>query len=223
MFNSVQSPRWLAISLILALVGPGVVALLSQRLATDPETLVPRAMSLAMFIGLLIVVATIGRRVLTLDWRHMGFAGSSWRSLLWAVPLAAILIFIYGPFAYWALSALGVNDFGEGVATLQALPTWYLVAAIFIVAGGEEWLYRGFAIERLDAVTGSTWVAGSVSLTAFVLSHLPLWGPGPALTTAVSGGIFTLLYIWKRDVLMLIAAHVVTDLYGIVLIDPPVT
>lgn len=219
MFKGAQSRPWLAISLFLALVGPGLVALLSQHLATDPGALAPHATSLAMFIGLLVAVATIGKRVLAVDWRHMGFAGSSWRSLLWAIPLAAIFIFIYGPFAYWVLSVLGVDGFGEGVATLQALPTWYLVAAVIIVAGGEEWLYRGFAIERLEAVTGSTWIAGAVSLTAFVLAHLPLWGPGPALTTAVSGGILTVLYIWKRDVLMLIAAHVATDLYSVVLFE----
>ena len=54
-----------------------------------------------------------------------------------------------------------------------------------------------------------------MSLAAFVLVHLPVWGPGPAATTLVSGGILTLLYIWRRDVLMLICAHVATDLWGL--------
>jgi hypothetical protein len=40
---------------------------------------------------------------------------------------------------------------------------------------------------------------------------------GPALTTLVSGAIATLVYIWRRDVVALIIAHVVTDLYGIVI------
>jgi membrane protease YdiL (CAAX protease family) len=37
-----------------------------------------------------------------------------------------------------------------------------------------------------------------------------------ALTTVVSGGIFTALYIWQRDISFLILAHVITDLFGLV-------
>ena len=45
---------------------------------------------------------------------------------------------------------------------------------------------------------------------------LAAWPVGPALTTLVSGTVFTLVYLWRRDVVMLVAAHVLTDLYGIV-------
>ena len=66
-------------------------------------------------------------------------------------------------------------------------------------------------------MTGKPWLAGLISLTAFTLVHLPLWGPGPALSIIVSGAIFTGLYLWRRDITLLITAHVLTDLYGIVL------
>jgi uncharacterized protein len=89
--------------------------------------------------------------------------------------------------------------------------------AIVIVAAGEEWLYRGYAIERLEAVTGSAWTAGGISLALFAAAHLPLWGWGVALTTLVSGSIFTVLYIRYRDVAFLMLAHVLTDLYGLVI------
>ena len=79
-----------------------------------------------------------------------------------------------------------------------------------------EWLYRAYAIERLEAVTGRTWFAASASLLAFVVAHLPVWGPGVALTTVVSGGILTALYLWRRDIAFLILAHILTDLYGLV-------
>jgi hypothetical protein len=38
-----------------------------------------------------------------------------------------------------------------------------------------------------------------------------------ALTTLVSGGILSAVYVWRRDVVALIVAHVTTDLYGILL------
>ena len=52
----------------------------------------------------------------------------------------------------------------------------------------------------------------------FGIVHLPLWGPGVALSTLASGAIFTALYIWRRDIVALAAAHVLADLYGLVVV-----
>ena len=101
--------------------------------------------------------------------------------------------------------------------SLAALPSWYLALTIVIVAGGEEWLYRAYAVERLITLTGSGMAAACLSLLAFGLAHLPLWGIGASLTTLVSGALFTALYLWRRDISFLILAHVATDLYGLVL------
>jgi membrane protease YdiL (CAAX protease family) len=38
-----------------------------------------------------------------------------------------------------------------------------------------------------------------------------------ALTTLVSGGLLTALYVWRRDITALVLAHVATDLYGLVI------
>lgn len=96
------------------------------------------------------------------------------------------------------------------------MPTWYLCLTVVVVATGEELLYRGYAIGRLQAVTGSLWLAAALSLAASSLSHLPLWGLGASLTSAVSGGIVTALYVWRKDVAFLVIGHVLTDLYGLV-------
>ena len=60
-------------------------------------------------------------------------------------------------------------------------------------------------------------VAAIISLLAFGLVHLPLWGVGVSLTTIASGGILTALYLWRRDVLFLMLAHVATDLFGLMI------
>jgi uncharacterized protein len=86
-----------------------------------------------------------------------------------------------------------------------------------IVATAEELLYRAYAIESLSAITGSFSIAGAVSLLAFAAAHVPMWGWGPALTALVSGAVATLVYVWRRDIVALIVAHVATDLYGIVI------
>jgi membrane protease YdiL (CAAX protease family) len=111
-----------------------------------------------------------------------------------------------------------VGSYDTGLAKVTALPVWYLVLTVVIVAIGEEWLYRGYAIGRLEAIIGNAWIAGAISLAAFALAHVPIWGIWPSLTTLVSGGILTALYIWHRDVTFLMLAHVATDLYGIVIV-----
>lgn len=208
-----MNARYLGITV--ALIGPGVVALFSTAIASEPETLTPRALSLGMFVGLLVTVGLIAARE-RLGWRDVGFRCSGWLSPLWAVPLALFFIFVFGPAAFELLTILDAGSFDAGIEQFRQLPRWYLALAVVIVSAGEEWLYRGYAIERLERVTGSAWTAGAMSLAAFVLVHLPVWGPGPAATTLVSGGILTLLYIWRRDVLMLICAHVATDLWSLI-------
>ena len=175
---------------------------------------------LAAFAGLIAVVAALAVYGERLGAAQLGFGRIGWLTLPSAAILAAFFIFAFGPAAYWVLLRLPLGSFGGGVAALSALPTWFLVLDVMIVSAGEEWLYRGYAIERLQALTGQPWLAGLISLVVFAIVHLPLWGPGVALSTLVSGGVLTALYLWRRDVLFLMLAHVATDLYGLVLAAP---
>src|SRR5215470_9941710 len=109
-----------------------------------------------------------------------------------------------------------MGTFEEGLSNLATLPTWYLILTIVFIATAEELLYRAYAIESLSAITGSVGIAGAVSLLAFAAAHVPMWG-GPAFTTLVSGVVATLVYVWRRDIVALIVAHVATDLYAIVI------
>jgi membrane protease YdiL (CAAX protease family) len=194
-----------------------VIALAADRSVGGSESIAARAIWLLAFSALVGTVAAIAFWAERLTWSQMGFGRLSWATLLRAVALALFFIFVFGPLASLALAKLGFQSFDVGRSKLAGLPTWYLVVAIVIVAAGEEWLYRGYAIERLQSVTGHAGIAGGISLVSFTIAHLPLWGPGVALTTLISGSIFTVLYLRYRDVSFLILAHVMTDLYGLVI------
>jgi membrane protease YdiL (CAAX protease family) len=172
---------------------------------------------LLAFLGLVATVVVIAFRVERLSWSQAGFGQMSWATPVRAAALTLFFIFVFGPLAILLLEKTGLQSFDVARSQFVGLPTWYLVTAIVIVAAGEEWLYRGYAIERLEAAIGNAWIAGGISVALFALAHLPLWGFGVALTTLVSGSIFTVLYIRYRDVLFLILAHVLTDLYGLVI------
>ena len=196
-----------------------MVALLSRAAAHGrPTTHAIAAPWLAIVAALIAAVWAIAVFAERLTARNLGFGCISWLTPVIAVALAAFFIFVFGPAAYWFLVATHLPSFAGGESSLALLPRWFLILDIIIVAAGEEWLYRAYAIERLQALVGRPWLAGLLSLAAFGLAHLPLWGPGVALTTLVSGGIFTALYLWRRDITALILAHVITDLYGLVMV-----
>jgi len=82
---------------------------------------------------------------------------------------------------------------------------------IFAAVGSgvvEELLYRGFAIERLTALTGRPWIAGGIAALIFGLAHVPSWGLGFALSADLPFGIYmTLFYLWRRDLVACMIAH----------------
>jgi membrane protease YdiL (CAAX protease family) len=199
----------------MALIGPGAVALLWKRSIPNRNSVRTSLPWLTAFAFLVVSVAAIARYGEMLSWADVGFGRMSWVSAPSAVVLGLFFIFVFGPLASRVLLWLDQGSFDGGKQSLAMLPRWYLFLTIVIVGGGEEWLYRGYAIERLQALIGDIWLAGLVSLVAFGLAHLPLWGIGPSLTTIFSGGILTALYIWQRDISFLIMAHVATDLYGL--------
>lgn len=205
--------------LALALAGPGVIAF-AWKVSTQgrEDTIVQAAPWLVAFVALVGVVWFFGVHDAG---RKLQDVGIVWpptaANMLLAGALTVFLVFVYGPLSYKALAHFGFGGFEHGQARLAVLPRWYLAIAIVVVAGSEEWLYRGVAIPLLDHLTGNVWLAAAISLLAFALVHLPLWGAGAALSTLVAGAIFTSLFIWHRDATSLIIAHIMTDLYGLLL------
>jgi membrane protease YdiL (CAAX protease family) len=74
----------------------------------------------------------------------------------------------------------------------------------------EEIFYRGYAIERIEALTGNRAIAAAVPLLIFAGSHFSQGGAG-ILITFVIGAIATAIYLWKRNLLILIIAHFMVD------------
>jgi len=138
------------------------------------------------------------------------------RSVLFGLAVgASVYVGLYAiAFVLWK------NGLFEAKAPAGQILQWPLWLRLFmlITAGvAEEALYRGFAIERLTALTGRRWLAALVALAAFVAAHLPFWGVGAIATPLVGGGFFTLVYLWRRDLLACIVAHLAVDSVGLLL------
>jgi membrane protease YdiL (CAAX protease family) len=135
-------------------------------------------------------------------------------TLLWT--LAVLIAFAATLFACLGLvlPALGLA-YGSSGGLAPALPVTLLVV---IRAGlAEEVFYRGFAIERIQTLTGSKALAAGVPLVMFAAFHFSQGIAGVIVAFCI-GAVATGFYMFKRNLGVLIAAHFLIDFIPNVLI-----
>src|SRR6266513_4955986 len=159
-----------------------------------------------------ITLLFIIRRGERLPFSSIGLGTSRWwKSILWGLVIAVVSGVVGG-----VLATLTGYGHGPGSAAFEKLPLW-LIALIVLRAGGvEELFYRGFAIERLQAVgLKPAWAAG-IPLVIFALGH---WTGGAAniLIALVLGAILSAFYLWRRDLVANMIGHGTVDFIANVL------
>jgi membrane protease YdiL (CAAX protease family) len=206
------------VGLAIALGGVAVLASPAHRLLGDADRLTTRVLDQvamwALLAGVLaVVVLWEGRPLATL-----GLQPPGWRSVAWGLALAAVQMWVVVPATLALLRALGIAGFESGIATVVAWPVWLRILAVVTAGVVEEALFRGYAIDRLAVFTGGVWTAAALSLAVFVPVHLPLWGWGPLISIACTGGVATAFFVWRQDLLANVIAHVVTDAMALVVV-----
>ena len=99
----------------------------------------------------------------------------------------------------------------------MATPFWWRLASVIRAAVGEEILFRGYAIERGRELAGSRTAAAFLSWLVFTLAHIGPWGWGHLFIAGFGGLTFTLLYLWRRRLLVNVIAHFIVDGAGVLL------
>jgi len=113
-------------------------------------------------------------------------------------------------FCLLIMQAVGWQVGGQESGLYKDIPLWVIFFMVLRAGIAEELFYRGYAIERLKALTGSQGVAVAVPLIIFSLGHFRQ-GPGGILISFVAGGILTATYLWKKDLLANMIAHFLVD------------
>ena len=199
-----------------ALGGPILLASPASKVLGDPDRLATRLLGQLLLWALVVLILALvvfweKQPLRSSGWRPLG-----WQSVLWGLALAAAFILLVPVWA-GALSRVGLPpSFESGFAKLVGLPRWFLALAAVTAGVAEETLYRGYAVERLSSLTGSYWGGGLISLAVFTLAHVPSWGWGPLVIFLISGGLGTLFYVWRQDLLACIIAHALTDTVGLI-------
>jgi len=127
-------------------------------------------------------------------------------TLLWS--LAAMVLFGAGIAACLIIFPLFGLSYGASSGPAVPLGVSLLLYARAGIA--EEVFYRGYAIERIEALTGNRAIAAALPLLIFASGHFSQ-GVAGILITLVIGAIATAIYLWKRNLLILIIAHFMVD------------
>lgn len=215
-----QAPRanaFTALGLALTLGGPLLLASPpAQALyaSAGAGAAVAGQSALCVLVAVVLLILRFGERV---PLSAIGLARPTIRSVLWGLGLG-FGVFIALALIVLALSQLGLFDNAKASAVVLDWPLPFRIAVAAAAGVIEEILYRGYAIERLTAIVGRRWVAAILALIAFSLAHVPFWGWSAIATPLVGGAFFTLIYLWRRDLMACIVAHSTIDLIGIVLV-----
>ncbi|MHB1415427.1 MAG: CPBP family intramembrane glutamic endopeptidase [Chloroflexota bacterium] len=167
-------------------------------------------------------ILTIGLLMLVLFWERKPLESIGWRKMSWGDLLWALVAFLVGIVAFAIttpiVSALGLGGTGSGIEQLARIPIGWRVALPLTAGITEEILFRGYPIERLNALTGRIGLGAAIAYAMFVMLHVPFWGLGGAIQIGVWSVVVTLLYVWRRNLPACILMHILNDGYAFVLV-----
>ena len=153
-----------------------------------------------------IAVLLIVRRGERLPFGSIGIGTTKWwKSILWGFVLAIVCGLIGG-----ALVAITHYSGGQAGEAFSKLPLW-LITLIVIRAGVvEELFYRGYAIERLQALGLNRYWAAAIPLLIFAIAH---WTGGWAniVIALALGVVLSAFYLWRRDLVANMIGHFLVD------------
>jgi uncharacterized protein len=153
-----------------------------------------------------------------LVWERRGLASIGIRPFRWSVlGLGLLAGFVITVLSNLLVQALHLKADAQFAQNLLALP-WGLRVLLVLTAGVfEETLFRGYGIERLTALLGNRWWAAAITWGVFVTGHVPAVGWAYLPPIAIVSALITLLYLWKKDLVLNMTAHSTIDGIGLLL------
>jgi membrane protease YdiL (CAAX protease family) len=149
-----------------------------------------------------------------LPFSSIGLGTWRWsKSLGWGVVLTVGIIVVGSiPDLIAVLAHFQPNEFAR---QLTRLPVWLLTLTCVRAGVGEELFYRGYAIERLQALGFNRFWAAAIPLLIFSVGH---WTTGwqNVVTAFWVGSMLAVFYLWRRDLLANMTAHFLVDFIGVV-------
>ena len=202
--------------LFVALVLPSLIVLGFHRgddSLNIPRIVIGEVAFWAIFIVLIAIVLLGEKRSLA----SIGVKRFKW----WVLPLGILAGFITSmvfPLVMMLTNILGFGQDNSTAMKLFSLPFTIRLLLVLRAAVVEETLFRGYPIERLTTILGNQWTAALVTIIIFAAAHVPFWGVAHTIPVVVASILLTLLYLWKRNLILNVIAHFVVDGIGFLLV-----
>lgn len=202
------------LGLFLALVVPTVLGFAAA--AVYGTTLTESQMSWGIAVHWLNFAALIAVVIFV---EHQRPASIGLRSLRWGtIPLGLVAGLAIIPISGFLAHVMGGKSDARFAVFMQSLP--FTTRLLLVITAGifEETLFRGYALERLASLFNNKWWAAAVTVAVFAIAHIPAVGLTYLLPVFIMSVLVTLLYLWRRDLVVNIVAHVTIDGVGLLLI-----
>jgi membrane protease YdiL (CAAX protease family) len=219
--HPIEAPRSAAkplalVGIVLALAAPLITWFLNGYFAAWFDNNGRVLAGLVSFWVIVAVVLLISRTDAKVSaernlWQSLNLKRVKLRETLVVMIIGFVTLFV----ANLAYVVLARTIFPTDVKTSAALtlPLPLVFLAWLTGALGEEILYRGYALERLQRITGNWWVSGGVTWALFVGFHIPAYPMAHIVGfVAPSALALTLVYIWKRNLTYTVLIHGILDL-----------
>ena len=158
--------------------------------------------------------------VTLVEWKPLssiGLRSPALKSALWGIAGAAVMMATVMLSYAVIFPILGLKMNMTAVGSITHTPLWLQTATMIRAGVVEEIVFRGYAIERIQTLTGKGWIAGLLSAAIFVAVHIGFWGYAQLIVVGFGATILTLLYLFRRDLASNMLAHFLTDFVGFML------
>jgi len=100
----------------------------------------------------------------------------------------------------------------ESVEALRMLaPSYIYIPVTLTVSVSEELFWRGFILRRLYKKKG--WAGFLISILLYALAHVPTGNVSLIIAAVGAGLVWSLLFVWRRNLLVPLVSHVVWDIF----------
>ena len=201
--------NWTLTGLAIALFAmPAVVGVyhLKQTPLTVPDVLLREVIIFA--IGGLVLGIIKYRE--GLGWESVGLQRpKAGNTALWVLITSAGMALALA-LAFGLISVFGWSFGGSDSSTVEELPAWVMLVVITRAGILEELFYRGYAIERLQLLSGNRYLSIALPLILFALFHYRQGAAGITIAF-MFGAVMTAVYVYKRNLWITITTHFMVD------------
>jgi uncharacterized protein len=199
------------IGLLISLFGFIGLRFAFRALTTRPSIIADVCKELAIWglAALLILLVRYGER---LPLSSIGLGVAPWRQSL---RQGCMLTGLCGITAWIVVHFTGYGH-GPGSAEDNKVPIWLYTLMVIRAGVVEELFFRGYAIERLEAIGCGRILSATIPLAIFAATHWTGGVPNVIIAFAL-GGVVTLFYLWRRDLVANMIGHGLSDFLGLVL------